>query len=201
MVKILIKETSANVLLLKRPSPYSIIKKVCDNKYLKSGWNEISDLKYGFYIDLFYHPDYVEKIDVSKYDTSNIVDMSLMFAHCSNLKELNVSNFDTRRVVDMYGAFRICHSLVKLDLSNFNTSNVSNMAYMFYGCLSLQELDLSNFSVKNVIYNINMFRQCPKLKYIKCTEEFKDWCLKYQSVIGLPLSMREGGDGIWDIID
>lgn len=201
MVKILIKETSANVLLLKRPSPYSIIKKMCDNKYLKSGWNEISDLKYGFYIDLFYHPDYVEKIDLSEYDTSNIVDMSYMFAHCSSLKELNVSNFDTRMVVDMYGAFEFCHSLVKLDLSNFNTSNVNNMAYMFYGCLSLQELDLSNFSIKNVIYNLNMFRQCSKLNYIKCTEEFKDWCLKHQSVICLPLSMREGGDGVWDIID
>ena len=201
MVNILIKETSANVLLLKRPSPYSIIKKMYDNKYLKSGWNEISGLKYGFYIDLFHHPDYVEKIDVSEYDTSNIVDMSYMFAHCSSLKELNVSNFDTRRVVDMYGAFEFCHSLVKLDLSNFNTSNVNNMAYMFYGCLSLQELDLSNFSVKNVIYNLNMFRQCSKLNYIKCTEEFKDWCLKYQSIICLPLSMREGGDGVWDVID
>lgn len=201
MVKILIKETSANVLLLKRPSPYSIIKKMCDDKYLKSGWNDISGLKYGFYIDLFYHPDYVDKIDVSEYDTSNIVDMSYMFANCSSLKELNVSNFDTRNVVDMYGVFKFCHSLVKLDLSNFNTSNVNNMAYMFYGCLSLQELDLSNFSVKNVIYNLNMFRQCSKLNYIKCTEEFKDWCLKHQSVIGLPLSMREGGDGIWYIVD
>lgn len=201
MVKILIKETNANVLLLKRPSPFSIIRKMCDNKYLKSGWNEIPDLKYGFYIDLFHHPDYVEKIDLSEYDTSNIVDMTLMFAHCSSLKELNVSNFDTRRVVDMYGVFQFCHSLVKLDLSNFNTSNVNNMGYMFNGCDSLVELDLSNFSVKNVIYNLNMFRQCSKLNYIKCTEEFKEWCIKHQDEIDLPESMREGGEGIWEIID
>ena len=201
MVKILIKETSANVLLLKRPSPYSIIKGSAEEIMLNNGWNEIPDLKYGFYIDLFHHPDYVEKIDISEYDTSNIVDMSYMFAHCSSLKELNVSNFDTRRVVDMYGAFEFCHSLVKLDLSNFNTSNVNNMAYMFYGCLSLQELDLSNFSIKNVIYNLNMFRQCSKLNYIKCTEEFKDWCIKHQDEIDLPEAMREGGDGVWDIIN
>lgn len=201
MVKILIKETSANILLLKRPSPFSIIRKMCDNKYLKSGWNEISDLKYGFYIDLFHHPDYVEKIDLSEYDTSNIVDMSYMFAHCSSLKELNVSNFDTRRVVDMYGAFEFCHSLVKLDLSNFNTSNVNNMAYMFYGCLSLQELDLSNFSVKNVIYNLNMFRQCSKLNYIKCTEEFKNWCLNNKYKISLPSRIIEEKKFKWEIID
>lgn len=201
MLKILVKKIDTRVLLKKRPSPYSIINSISEDKYLKSGWNEISNLKYGFYIDLFGHPEYIEKIDLSDYDTTYIADMSLMFSSCSSLKELNVSNFNTRRVVDMYGVFKFCHSLVKLDLSNFNTSNVNNMAYMFYGCLSLQELDLSNFSVKNVIYNLNMFRQCSKLNYIKCTEEFKDWCLKHQSVIGLPLSMREGGDGVWDIID
>lgn len=201
MVKILIKETSANVLLLKRPSPYSILKKMCDKRILKSGWNEMSDLTYGFYIDLFYHPEEVEKIDLTSYDTSNIVDMSLMFANCASLKELNFSNFNTRNVVDMCGIFSFCYRLSKLDLSNFNTCNVSNMSRMFYGCLSLKELDLSNFNIKNVIYNRDMFRQCSRLNYIKCNKEFKDWCLKYKSVICLPLSMREGGDGIWEIID
>lgn len=200
MVKILVKKIDTRVLLKKRPSPYSIINSISEDKYLKSGWNEISNLKYGFYIDLFGHPEYIEKIDLSGYDTTYIADMSLMFSSCSSLKELDVSNFNTRSVVNMFGAFSFCCGFTKLDLSNFDIRNVTNISYLFYGCLSLQELDLSNFSVKNVIYSMKMFCQCPRLKYIRCTKEFKDWCVKNQDEIDLPKSMREGGDGIWDII-
>ena len=60
--------------------------------------------------------------------------MSYMFSGCSSLKELNLSNFNTNNVINMYGMFKGCSSLKELNISNFNTNNVTNMEGMFYGC-------------------------------------------------------------------
>ena len=49
--------------------------------------------------------------------------MDLMFYRCLNLTSLDLSNFDTSNIIDMDGMFAHCSSLVSLDLSNFNTSN------------------------------------------------------------------------------
>ena len=46
-----------------------------------------------------------------------------------------------------------------------------------------------------------MFKYCDKLNYIRCTQYFKDWCITNQDTINLPTSMREGGDGIWEIVE
>ena len=60
--------------------------------------------------------------------------MSNMFYRCSSLKEINLSNFNTNNVIYMDGMFFKCSSLKELDLSNFNTNNVINMEGMFYEC-------------------------------------------------------------------
>ena len=101
----------------------------------------------------------------------------------------------------MYSMFTNCSSLTSLDLSSFDTSNVTNIGMMFYNCLSLTSLDLSNFDTSNVTTMSSMFISCSKLKYIRCKQAFKDWCIENQGTISLPNAMREGGSGIWDIID
>ena len=53
-----------------------------------------------------------------------------MFEFCSSLTSLNLSNFNTSNVVDMESMFSNCGSLTSLDLSNFKTSNVVDMRYM-----------------------------------------------------------------------
>ena len=53
--------------------------------------------------------------------------MSDMFRNCSLLKELNISNFNTNNVIYMSYMFRNCSLLKKLNLSNFNTKNVTDM--------------------------------------------------------------------------
>ena len=73
-----------------------------------------------------------------------------MFFDCLILESLDVSHFDTSQVVDMYGMFGNCGSLASLDVSHFNTSQVSNMQDMFYECKSLKILDVSNFDTSNV---------------------------------------------------
>ena len=79
-----------------------------------------------------------------------LTNTSYMFNECSSLTSLNLSNFNTNNVIDMHDMFSYCSSLTFLNLSNFNTNNVNDMKYMFYGCSSLTSLNLYNFNTNNV---------------------------------------------------
>ena len=72
--------------------------------------------------------------DISKWDTSNVIDMSKTFYNCSSLLLLpDISKWDTSNVIDMNKMFYNCISLsLYPDLSNWNTNNVSNRNKMFY---------------------------------------------------------------------
>ena len=112
---------------------------------LKDGNNiicvsEYPELIYGFSMNKEGHSKRIQKIDLENYDTSQVTDMSMMFARCSSLKSLDLSGFDTSRVTDMSSMFYGCSSLNSLDLSGFDTSCVKNRSMMFYGCPeSIQE--------------------------------------------------------------
>ena len=199
MIRILIREWLGGISLMKRQSPYSIVT-TPEIISLSVGWNEFQDLKYGFWFDSLSNIDkFIEKIDLSEYDTSNIVDMSHMFARC--YYDIDLSKFNTRNVTNMCCMFVCSPNLVELDLSSFDTSKVEYVQYMFGECSSLVRLDLSNFDARSFQDYENMFIGCGKLTYIKCKSAFKEWCLSHQDDIGLPDSMREGGIGIWEIID
>ena len=102
----------------------------------------------------------VEKLDLSKLDTSYITNMSRMFYNSSGLKSIDLSNFDTRNVTNMNAMFGGCSSLTSLDLSNFNTSKVTNMSQMFWGCSKIISLNLSNFDTLKVTTMSLMFSGC-----------------------------------------
>ena len=114
----------------------------------------------------------IEKLDLSKLDTSYITNMSKMFYMSSGLKSIDLSNFDTSNVTNMNGMFWGCSSLPTLDLKTFNTSKVTDMNNMFAECSNITELDLSNFDTSNVTSMGNpysysyggMFRNCKSLK-------------------------------------
>ena len=143
-------------------------------------------------------------IDVSNFDTSNVTDMSGMFAECSgltnilgleklntsnvtNMREMfhaciglatiDVSNFDTSNVTDMSIMFLNCSNLTNiLGMEKLNTSNVTIMNGMFYGCSALTFLDLRNFDVSKVTNMGQMFDGCTSLKTIYC---LNDWNTQY----------------------
>ena len=54
-----------------------------------------------------------------------------MFSECINLVNLDLSNFNTNNVINMSVMFNACESLKYLNLSNFNTKNVKNIFYIF----------------------------------------------------------------------
>ncbi len=90
-------------------------------------------------------------------DTSNVIDMSYLFANCNNLSIIDVSSFDTSSVENMQYMFAST-KVENLDLSNFSTSNVINMFGMLFGCTELNTIYASNkFITDNVTVSTNMF--------------------------------------------
>ena len=95
-------------------------------------------------------------LDVSNFNTDNVVDMADMFSYCSNLTSLDLSNFNTEHVIRLSTMFYECSGLESVDLSSFNTTNVEDMSYMFYNCSSLNSLDLSSLNTSKVKYDADL---------------------------------------------
>ena len=90
-----------------------------------------------------------------------------MLIGCDSLKKIDLSNFNTHNVINMSYMFSWCNSLTNINLSNFNTQNVTYMSGMFSGCNSLTNIDDSlNFKFRSV--EMDMFSGCNSLikKYI-----------------------------------
>ena len=121
----------------------------------------------------------------------NVTDTTEMFHNCNELTSIDLSNFDTSNVVYMSGMFYYCFRITALDLSNFDTSNVTEMPVMFSNCYELTTLDLSNFDTSNVKYMEGMFYNCTRLTTItgvidmKSCNDFNDMfkrCTKLKDV-------------------
>ena len=178
---------------------------------LPSGTTKVEGLDYGFklvtnvvaFTASIFSPGI---IDLTHYDTSNVTDMSRMFfGTYSDFEQyrvtVKINKLNTSKVTDMSYMFGGIILEGSEFLNDWDTSNVSNMNYMFYGCNTLTSLYLSNWNTSAVTDMSAMFYACNSLKYIKCKQSFKDWCLQNQDNIYLPESMREGGNGTWDIVD
>ena len=115
------------------------VKLVWSNKKLTSARNILGDL-----------PNLIE-VDLSKFDSSEIMYMDYMFQNDNALKSINFNNFITSSVKSMHGTFYECSNLIELDLSTFDTSHVTEMRLMFFGCKKLVSLNIENFDTSNVL--------------------------------------------------
>jgi len=106
----------------------------------------------------------LKKINLKNLNTEKVTDMSWMFNECLSLTYLDLSSFKTDKVQNMGKMFNRCKSLANLNISNFNTENVTNMQFMFWKCKSLLKLDLSNFNTEKVENMQGMFSKCKKLE-------------------------------------
>ena len=107
-----------------------------------------------------------EELNLSKWNTENVTNMSYLFFSCYSLSSLpDISKWNTENVINMNNMFYNCKSLLSLpDISNWNTENVVNMNNMFDNCKSLLSLpDISNWNTENVINMKNMFYNCKSL--------------------------------------
>ena len=132
---------------------------------------------------------YLNSIDLTEFDLSNVVSFRRTFYSCSlrdikianstivnvenmgqmfygcSISSLDLSIFDTSKVTDMNGLFYE-NNWVSLNLKNFNTSLVTNFSYMFYGCDELKNLEINNFDTSKGVDMTSMFEDCHKLKYL-----------------------------------
>ena len=99
-------------------------------------------------------------LDLSHLDTSQVTNMSWMFADCAILTNLDLSHWDTSQVTDMHEMFEMCYNLTSLDVSHFNTSQVTDMHGMFRRCDILTNLDLSHWDTSQVTNMSEMFAGC-----------------------------------------
>ncbi len=106
----------------------------------------------------------LERVDISKLDTSKVENASNMFHSCAVLKAVDLSRFDGSSLKEAFGMFFGCQSLESLDLSKLNASNLENAEAMFYGCASLKSLDLSGLNTSKVTTMNRMFWDCSSLE-------------------------------------
>ena len=70
--------------------------------------------------------------DISKWDVSNVTNMSNMFYRCESFNQ-DISNWDVSKVISMWGMFCGCKDFNQ-DISSWDVSNVTDMQDMFYNC-------------------------------------------------------------------
>ena len=133
-----------------------------------------------------YISDNINEMFSSKYfNTSNLQDMSYMFANTSFYGDNNLALFDTSNVINMQYAFAYTnyplpdfntekvqdmshmfdYCRYKTTFPNLNVSNVTNTAYMFNSCRNLQNLTF-DFNVPNAINMSGTFNTCSNLRNI-----------------------------------
>ena len=105
-------------------------------------------------------------IDLTEFNSKNVKTMSCMFVRCKKLISIDLSSFDTRNVNNLFCMFQNCQNLTNINLSSFNTDNITNMAGMFYNCSNLENIDLSSFTANKVTDIRYMFLKCHKLEKI-----------------------------------
>ena len=101
------------------------------------------------------------EIDLSDFDTSQVVDMQEMLYGCQSLTSFVMSKYGTKNLKDLGSLFEGCSSLTSLDLTDFDTSNVEKMSRMFYECTKLQTINLNNFNGNKLTYYTDIFYKVP----------------------------------------
>ena len=101
--------------------------------------------------------------DISKWDTSNVFDMSYLFCCCENLKFLpDISSWNTTNVKKMSNMISYCGKLESLpDISKWDTRNVIDMSHMFANNWNIKSFpDISKWNTSKVETIDHMFTRC-----------------------------------------
>lgn len=99
---------------------------------------------------LFYFYGSLKSIDFGNIDTSQVTDMSLMFAYSYALEgELDLSMFDTSNVTKMTNMFTSVYKVKRFNLSSFDLSSITSLNNMFSGT-SPELIEFNNASFSNL---------------------------------------------------
>ena len=106
--------------------------------------------------DMFYYSK-TTSIDLSSFDTSNVVNMDYMFEGTSNVTELDLSTFDTSKNRRYYKMFKGMESLQKLDLRYFDFySGRGEYNSVDTSCLVQSDRELTEINLTGVSFAKNV---------------------------------------------
>ena len=111
-------------------------------------------------------------LDLSKWDTGKVTDMSYMFSDCWRMTTLNVTGWDTSNVTNMYTMFGYYEygspALTTVTgLNTWNVSKVTNMYQLFWECRALQSIDISGWNLASCANFSWSFCDCTSLTTFK----------------------------------
>ena len=132
--------------------------------------SNVTDMSY-----MFYNCNHLKEIKgIEQFNTEKVINMGYMLSGCKELIQLDLSSFDTSNVIDMSFMFFNNFKLKKIiGIDNFNTKKVINMKFMFCKCKELEYLDLSKFNISKVKDMNNIFCGCDKKKIIGINKFYK----------------------------
>ena len=119
----------------------------------------------------------VPEIDLTEFDTTNVVDMDYMFLEANlgdclslvsstitqaNTPDRNILTLNTEGVISMSGMFNDC-KVKHLDLRKLRTDNVTDFSDMFCSCNDLIDLNVDGFDTSKAKDFHGMFQGCIKL--------------------------------------
>ena len=126
--------------------------------------SSVTTMKAMFGVDQNHTTMALTTLDLSKFNTSSVTDMSYMFSGCYYLESLDLSNFNTSKVENMSYMFGSSNvngyglGITNLDLSTFDTGNVTNMTGMFAKSkienLNLSSMDFTSITITNMFNGI-----------------------------------------------
>lgn len=85
----------------------------------------------------------------------------------------NLNYLNTSDVEDMSFLFAGCCNITTIDISQFNTAKVTDMSNMFSGCKRIKTLDITHFDMNKLNGTDNMFYQCDSLQTIYCNWDMR----------------------------
>lgn len=108
-------------------------------------------------------------IDLTHFDTSNVEIMSGMFGENYNVKKINLAGLNVKKVRNVTNMFYNNSSpnqttLKEINMSGWQLDLVTDLSRLFQSLIKLESINLSNFSAKNAISMSEIFHNCSSLK-------------------------------------
>ena len=150
-----------------------IIEKILINKSSKFNKIKVESRDHLFSIIMERHNNNKSFLDLTDLDISELDNLSYIF-YGSNMEVVDISGWDTSNVITMENMFSFCDKLKNIiGIENLDVSNLEETNHMFYECKNLVELDLINWNPISLQNAWSMFDSCSNLKIIKNIENWQ----------------------------